>query len=150
MAAFSFEIQTASDLLQKLEEDFQIYCNDRLSSSKAINCVYSAWHLSDWWYEESTTTPTEEGKKAYQRKLREDHDSLRFMSDLANGSKHVRLSDKKVRVASTKTHNGDFSDDFSDDFDISRLVLILKDGIEVDFQEELSKALDHWRAALSK
>jgi hypothetical protein len=150
MASLSFELQTASDLLNKLEGDFRIYCDDRLSSSKAINCVYSAWHLSDWWYEESTGAPSEEGKRAYQRKLREDHDFLRFMSDLANGSKHVRLSDPKVRVKSTKTHNGDFSDDFSDDFDISRLVLVLKDGIEVDFQVELSKAIEYWRAELRK
>lgn len=150
MASLSFELQTATDLLNKLEEDFQIYCNDRLSSSKAINCVYSAWHLSDWWYEESTTPPTEEGKKVYQKKLREDHAFLRFMSDLANGSKHVRLGDPKVRVASTKKHNGDFSDDFNDDFDISRLVMILKDGVEVDFKDELLKALNYWRAVMGK
>ena len=148
MASHFFAIRTASDLLAKLEEDFQIFLADPLSSSKALNCVLSAWHMSDWWYEESDHTPTEQGKKEYQRNLRKDHDFFRFISDIANGSKHVRLTDLKVKVKDTRAHQGDFNNDFDFDFDVSCLKMTLSDDSERTFVIELEKALNYWRAAL--
>ncbi|MEX1132282.1 MAG: hypothetical protein WEC15_03585 [Flavobacteriales bacterium] len=148
MASHSFAIRTAADLLTKLEADFQIFLADPLSSSKALNCVFSAWHMSDWWYEESSHTPTEQGKKEYQRKLRSEHDFLRFMSDIANGSKHIRLSDPNVQVKDTSVHQGDFNNDFSLDFDVPYLKITLEDRSERIFAKELENALNHWRAVL--
>lgn len=149
MASHSFSIRTASDLLDKFEEDFKLLQSNPLSSSKALDCVFSAWHMSDWWYE-ATPNPTEPGKKEYQRKLRSKHDFMRFMADIVNGSKHVRLSDKNVLVVDTKAVEGDFNEDWGDDFSLSGLKLILADGSERDFITELDNALRYWRGEMGR
>jgi len=41
-------------------------------------------------------------------------------------------------------HKGDFSNDFSSDFDISLLVIELKEGAQVYFEDEIEKTIAFW------
>jgi hypothetical protein len=150
MSIYSFEIRNSDDLLNKLKDDFNEFKNHQLSSRIAINCAMSAWHLTDWVFEEYNHKLGFEGKGSFRASL--TCDSLTLMHDIANGSKHLKVSNPKSGISESRLHEGDFAlEDFCrDDFNVSRLELFMNNGDTVDFFYEIEKTVDFWQEYLKE
>jgi hypothetical protein len=146
MNNLSFDIKSSNDFLQKLVEDHEEFKLNSTSSRIALNCAMTAWHLSEWIYNEYHERLGTEfsSLKDFQAKMKEQCPSLQIMHDLANGTKHFKLNRHKSTIESTKLHQGDFNSDFSRDFDISSLDIILNNGTKVYFEDEINACLNYW------
>lgn len=143
MGSFSFEIKNSEDFYNKLREDVSEFMKDTLSSRIAINCAMTAWHLTEWVYHEYYPL-NYKNEQEFQSSIKSICPALQTMKDVANGTKHSVLK-YKPEVEKTGIHNGDFDPaDFSDDFDVSRLIIIKRDGTVLDFIDELSTVLQYW------
>jgi hypothetical protein len=152
MNDLSFNIKSTKDFYNKLKEDFMEYSEDRLSSRKALNFALTAWHLSDWTYNEFKEKLTSKHKSlnSFQANLKKLCPSLQLMHDLTNGTKHYTLTRHKPIIKETNLHIGDFNNDFSRDFDISSLVIELHDGTKVHFEDEIIIVMDFWTEYLKE
>ncbi len=146
MVSYSFSIQNAVDLLRALNAAVDDYLTAPLSSGKAVICAMFSWHLVDWIHQEypavamSFLTLTD-----YQSHLKSQCESLPYMQDITNGTKHRTITRYTPAVKKAEEHCGDFSDDFSrEDFDVSCLQLPLADGTFAYFDEEVIKVRDYW------
>lgn len=92
MTAFTgfFQLQTATDLLQKLESDYQRVQAEPRNPYAAFDFFVTAEHLIDWLY--PGDTPTDAAKRNQERK---GSALLRTCSHLANGSKHFQATAKR-------------------------------------------------------
>lgn len=150
MNELSFNIKTTADFFQKLREEYDEFCKDKTSARVALNCAMTAWHLTEWSYNEfnpqiSSQFPT---LASYQQELKRQCSSLQIMHDLANGTKHYLLTRHQPVVKETKLHKGAFSSDFSRDFDISTLDIELNDGTKIYFEDEIEIAITFWQGYL--
>jgi len=152
MNNLSFNIKTTRDFYNKLNEDYEEYFKDRLSSRKALNFALTAWHLSDWTYNEFNNKFKAAYKDlgSFQSNLKELCPSLQFMHDLTNGTKHYTLKRHNPKIKETCLHVGDFNDDFNRDFDISMLEIDLKDGTKVYFEDEIKIVMGFWTKYLKE
>ena len=150
MNDFGFEIKTTLDFYKKLLEDYNEFCNDKTSSRVALNCVMTAWHLTEWSYNEffHQLFPHFSTLASYQKEIKKECPSLQIMHDLANGTKHYRLTRHIPIIKETILHKGIFSSDFSRDFDVSTLDIELKDGKRIYFEDELSTTINFWNKYL--
>ncbi|MEK6783147.1 MAG: hypothetical protein AABY93_15710 [Bacteroidota bacterium] len=149
MTRLSFDIVNSKQFFSKLLEDSKDYQIDKTSSRLAINCAMTAWHLSDWIYFE------EEYDKIYklvdfQERLKKLCPALQIMHDICTGSKHFHLTKHQSKVEESKLHSGEFSSDFSRDFDISVLILEMKDGTKSYFEDDLETVIDFWNKVFAK
>ncbi|MEE4259953.1 MAG: hypothetical protein V2I62_09345 [Bacteroidales bacterium] len=152
MNNLSFNIKNTRDLYNKLNEDYKEYSDDRLSSRKALNFAFTAWHLSDWIYNEFNNKLKVDYNNLYsfQSNLKKLCPSLQFMHDLTNGTKHYTLTKHNPRIKDTNLHIGDFNDDFNRDFDISMMVIKLEDGTRVCFEDEIKIVMNFWTKYLKE
>ena len=150
MNELSFDIKNSADFLNKLLEDYRDFCKDKLSSRIALNCAMTAWHITDWTYNEFNEQLTRQFKTlgSYQQKLKDQCSSLQVMHDLANGTKHFKLTKHQPVIKGTSLHKGSFSNDFSRDFDISTLEIELKDGTKIYFEDEIENTVKFWKEYL--
>lgn len=141
----SFNIKSSNDFLQKLVEDFEALTNNPLSSSIAINCAMTAWHLTDWVFKEYAAQHGYNDLGNFRLSL--DCPSLLIMHDIANGSKHLELSRPKSQISDTETHEGFFDSNFFDhrSFDVDTLQLVMEDGSKLSFTDEVEKAMLFWK-----
>lgn len=78
-----FDLQTAVDLLGKLEREFRRMQAAPLDVDHAFNFFVTAEHLLDWLY------PGRENRRV-REKARTGHYLLALVSHIANGSKHFQ------------------------------------------------------------
>lgn len=151
MNKLSFDIKSSKDFLQKLIEDHEEFINNSTSSRIALNCAMTAWHLTEWIYHEYHELLKTEFSSltAFQTKMKEKCPSLQIMHDLANGTKHFKLTRHKPSVSSTILHQGAFSSDFSRDFDISTLDITLNNGTKVYYEDEIDFCINYWNKYLN-
>jgi len=147
MNSLSFDIKTTIDFYRKLLEDYREYSLDESSSRLALNCAMTAWHLTDWTYNEYNSQlvshfPT---LSFFQQKIKLLCPSLQIMHDLANGTKHYHLTRHTPIIDDTKLHQGTFDNSFSRAFDITTLDIKLKDGTKVYFEDEIDAVIIFWR-----
>jgi len=146
MNELSFNIKTTADFFQKLLQDYDEFCKDRTSSRVALNCAMTAWHLTEWSYNEFCQQLSSQFQTLaiYQQDIKQQCSSLQIMHDLANGTKHYLLTRHKPIVKETTLDKGSFSSDFSRDFDISTLDIELNDGTKIYFEDEMEKVISFW------
>ncbi len=146
MTDFSFDIKCSADFFRKLKEDFNDYQEDTTSSRKAINCAMTAWHLSDWIYNEFINIPSNSFSKleGFQADLKRLCPSLQIMHDITNGSKHHTLTRHKTQIDNTHLHIGPFSKVFSREFDQTSLDIEMKDGSRKYFEDEIVEVVKFW------
>lgn len=151
MNELGFNIRTSLDFFKKLLEDYNDFCNDKTSSRFAMNCSLTAWHLSEWIYNEFNNLLSNQftDLSAFQQDLKNQCSSLQIMHDIANGTKHFKLTKHNPIINDTKLYIGGFSRDFSRDFDVSSLNIILKDGNKIYFEDEIEIAIEFWRTYLT-
>jgi hypothetical protein len=147
MNDLSFNIKISIDFFNKLLEDYNEFLSDEISSRIALNCAMTAWHLTDWIYNEFNNMfhnqfPT---LPLFQQDIKRQCPSLQIMHDLANGSKHYLLTRHQPIVKETNLHEGPFSREFSREFDTTTLEMELNDGTKIYFEDEIEKVINFWR-----
>jgi hypothetical protein len=151
MNELNFDIKTSRDFFLKLKEDYKDFCNNTTSSRIALNCALTAWHLTEWVYNEynSILQTTYPKLFDFQSWIKSQCTSLQVMHDIANGTKHYLLTRHTTVIEKTNLHQGAFSSDFSRDFDISALDITLKDGAQINFEDEIEKSIEFWKQYLN-
>jgi hypothetical protein len=151
MNKLTFNIRTVRDFYKKLQEEYEDYYNNNMSSRFALNCAMTSWHMTDWIYGEFylQLNPTFKSVESYRLEMRKLCPSLRTMHDLSNGIKHYSIDRYTPAVKSTESHLSSFSDDFSDDFDTQDVLFVeYRDGTKVPFESELKKTVQFWQEYL--
>ena len=146
MSDLSFDIKTTSDFFKKLLEDYKDFCADKTSSRTALNCAMTAWHLTDWTYNEFNQKLSSQfgTLSLFQQYIKQQCPSLQIMHDITNGTKHYLLTRHRPIIKKTKLHKGAFSSGFSRGFDISTLYIELDDGTKIYFEDEIEKTITFW------
>lgn len=140
--SYSFDIKSSVDLLNELSRRVEDYSNDQLSSGNAVVCAILCWHVVEWIYQEYGDQLTEFKKsKDFFNHIKSECNSLSYIQDVANGSKHRGITKYEPKVKSTEKHKGAFSSGFSKGFDISCLRMEIEGKQFVYFDEEIVKAL---------
>lgn len=124
----------------------EAYEKDIMSSGKAVSCAIFAWHIVEWIYKEFPVIASSHNSKTdFQISLKNQCQSLQYIQDIANGSKHQGINMYTPTVQNTNRHSGAFSESFSPKafsrkaFNISGLQMELSDGTKVFFDEEILK-----------
>lgn len=144
MSDLSFDIKTSKDFLVKLQEDYSEFCFDKTSSRIALNCALTAWHLTEWIYNEynSLLKTQYPSLNNFQQDIKKLCPSLQIMHDIANGTKHYLLVRHQPIIDDTSLHHGTFNIDFNRDFDISTLDIELKNGSTIYFDNEIQVSIN--------
>lgn len=145
MPELSFDIKSSKDFYKKLLDDYAEYKKDRVSSGKALNCAMVSWHLSEWIANEENPGATDREIKNRVNDFILKCPSLSIMKDIANGTKHFNITKYKPEVDKTHLHHGDFNQDFSRDFNISSLIITMKDGEKKYFEDEIETVVNFWK-----
>ena len=145
MPKMSFNIRSSKDFYKKLLDDYTEYKKDRVSSGRALNCAMVSWHLSEWVANEEMPGAKYSEIKEKVNDFIKKCPSLSIMKDIANGSKHFNITRYEPAIDKTHLHHGDFNADFSHDFDISTLVITMKDGEKKYFEIEIEIVINFWK-----
>ena len=147
MNNLSFDIKTSVDFFNKLREDYGDFCANDTSSRIALNCAMTAWHLTEWVFNEYNSTLLVSFPKLslYQEHIKTECPSLQIMHDIANGTKHYELKKHVPEVKETKLHKGSYSSSYSRDFDISTLDVEMEDGRKIYFEDEIKSVVHFWK-----
>jgi hypothetical protein len=148
MPNYSFDIKNSQDKLNNLLLKYNEYLENDISTSKAVELSVDSWHLVDWVFEEFIRPNSNLTLENFREILYPKCPSLKLMHDIANGSKHSKLTRPKASIKLTRVHDGDFSnDDFcSEDFDTSRLEIELEDGTILFFPDVIEKVIAFWKS----
>lgn len=124
--------------------EFEEYINDDLSTEKAQRVAISAWHLGDWVFEDHKTIHQFNDLGLFRKSLYPNCESLKIMHDIANASKHLKLSLPKADIKDTRKHSGTFDKTFDSTFDISYLEIENNDLTKLSFKGEIIKVKKFW------
>ena len=69
---------------------------------------------------------------------------FQIIKDISNGTKHKEITRYEPKLKTTKKHNGAFSNAFSRGFDISVLLVELRDGTELYFEDIADRIYAFW------
>ena len=83
-----FELQTAKDLLPKLQHDYDRLKKSPVDSYAAFDFFVTAYHMLDWEYDATQKKTTYEKRENW---------FLPVCGQLANGAKHFQASGKAVK-----------------------------------------------------
>ena len=150
MNDFSFDIKTSKDFFNKLLADYDEFCSDTTSSRVALNCAMTAWHLTEWTYNEFNQSLCNHFATLtlYQQDLKRQCSSLQIMHDLANGTKHYLLTRHRPIVKETNLYEGTFDKTFDRTFDVSNLEIELNNGTKIYFEDEIKNVINFWKQHL--
>ncbi|OJX28854.1 MAG: hypothetical protein BGO86_00180 [Chryseobacterium sp. 36-9] len=150
MNKFSFDIKTSDDFYNKLKEDYNEFCTKETSSRIALNCAMTAWHLSEWIYNEYRSTKLISFNKfEFHENIKLKCPSLQIMQDLSNGTKHTKITKYTPNVTNTEKHEGTFDYTFDFTFDTSSLNIELANGTKTEFSVEMQKCIDFYESYFS-
>jgi hypothetical protein len=109
----------------------------------------TAWHLVDWVYRDAYPVIEKAIDKArlqdFTQVLCDQCPELRYMNDIADGSKHCLLTRNSRNITETFFASG-FSREFSDEFELARFRIKIDENNTVDFEDALEKVSKFWKA----
>jgi len=146
-AQLSFDLKTADDLFTAFSETVDEYLRKPLSARRAVVCAMLGWHIVEWLFTEAAARGLTPDLRQLRDKVIAECPALARIRDVADGTKHVRLS-RKTAIQKAEHHQGAFSAGFSRGFDVSALQLIVEDGSLYYFDDDLKIARQYWRALL--
>lgn len=149
MNSLNFGKNTAKDKYNTFLLEYEDYKKDNTSINKAISLSITAWHLIDWAFLDYKTFHKSNSLGAFREKLYPKCPSLKIMHDLANASKHKELTRSKAELKNTEKHKGIFSSIFNKKFDTTYLLIELRDGNKLRFNEEIDKVKVFWDSYFS-
>jgi hypothetical protein len=147
-------LQTPTDLLGKLQHDFERVRNDPADSYAAFDFFVTAEHMVDWILPDSQSISQSSARKI----RRESEEILRITSHLANGAKHFQATSKQhMSVQDIDDNRGGFdsrsfsSNSFSpNSFKIHGLSIQLTDGRVIHVLALAEDVLSYWRSEVAK
>ena len=156
-----FELNTASDLLEKLERDYEKLCNEPLDSDAAFNFFVTANCMLDWVYPDHKAYDKDQNeKRAY---LKKGNSILEICDHIASGAKHFTVHATHHKSVSDTHRCGSWGTPFSDpkwfnaDWGFQgRLDIMLNSDAQIEFGESISsqelakKVIDYWKNYLSE
>jgi hypothetical protein len=151
MNELSFDIKDSIDFFKKLTEDHADFLKDKTSSRIALNCAMTAWHLTEWVYNEFITQLSIQFTSLveFQNEMKKNCQSLQIMHDLTNGSKHYVLKRHIPIIKDTALHRGSYDRSYSRAYDVSNLYIQLKDGSRIFFEDEIATIVKFWEMFLT-
>lgn len=142
---YTFEDKTSKDRLKDLLLQYEEFKKDDTSSVKATELCTNAWHLVDWVFEEYKDVHLMASIGDFRETLYPECGSLKIMHDIANGSKHSKVSRPKASIKTTLKHEGPFSNVFSREFDQTSLEIEMEDGTILYFVDEIEIVIKFWK-----
>ncbi|MGA9638575.1 MAG: hypothetical protein WBQ70_08760 [Flavobacterium sp.] len=142
---YTFEDKTSEDRLKDLLLQYEEFEKDDTSSVKATELCTNAWHLVDWVFEEFKGVHLMSSIGDFRATLYPECESLKIMHDIANGSKHSKVSRPKASIKTTLKHEGPFSNIFSREFDQTSLEIEMEDGTILYFVDEIEIVIKFWK-----
>lgn len=120
----AFELRDARDMLEKLQWELNNLFSRQRHDIKvcryhAFNCAVTAWHVTDWLWEEISSSPELRARvhdrigipvnncKDFQRYVRNDCRALKLCHQIANGSKHCKVTHKPDPTISALISDGE-------------------------------------------
>lgn len=143
-----FNIHNSFDKLALLESDFERMKENPLDISLAEKTCIDAWHLCDWLFSEIQESDKKISKDSFRSNLFLECPEMRILHDLANISKHKKLSKPKVKLIRTLVQGGDYSSDYSKDYNVSRIEVHYNEHSKIDVDDLIKLAIDYWRKRL--
>ncbi|MEZ4858533.1 MAG: hypothetical protein R2781_06955 [Flavobacteriaceae bacterium] len=144
MSSLTLGKDSAKDKYEDFLKDYSEYKKNGDSIEKALIVANSAWHLTEWVYNDNVKATYYQNIGEFRESLYPKCPSLKIMHDITTASKHKTLKRPKANLHNTRRHKGNFSRDFSKDFDISYLEIELKSGEKLDFEDEIDKLKIFW------
>ena len=104
----SFGLSDSRDILEKLRWELDtLFCrvrhDIRVCQYHAFNCAITAWHVTDWLWEDMSEKLKRERHwstcKEFQNYVSEECPELKLCREIANGSKHCRLEGRNANPA---------------------------------------------------
>ena len=142
---YTFEDKTSKDKFKELIHQYEEFRDDDTSSVKATELCTNAWHLIDWIFNEFKEIHQKENIGDFRETLYPDCESLKIMHDIANGTKHSKVSRPKASIKETKKHIGAFSREFSREFEQTNLLIEMENGEVLYFVDEIEKVMEFWK-----
>ncbi len=138
-------LNTLQDRFTIVASDGAQYLADPLNVQKAETFARSAHILAEWVANESAAfgyLSLGDCREAIYKRCPD----LKAIRDFSNMAKHAgKLEEGRTPYfTAAKLHGGAFSQGFSRGFDISRLVLVMPDGTELDYQDVVARAGRFW------
>jgi hypothetical protein len=138
---FAFEINNTRQFFEKLEREYNRLIKEPLVTDHAINFAITAHHMYWDWLRKEDNTSFNKLRKKYEQMT-----EFLIMKDICEGSKHFeRKEGKNPLVDSSYLDNGAFDYTFDMTFDRAGLIMMLNDGIEVEFIDVARNTLEFWR-----
>ena len=138
------------DLLLSLHRKVAALQASPLNPDLAFDCAVRAWALCDWVHKEFGAqlgfASGRNGLRDLQNVVKREREELVFLQDVANGSKHMTITDYPPQINEAKVHKGVFDPNvFSSAFDIARLVLVERATQKThSFQDVAVAAAKYW------
>ena len=142
---YTFEDKTSEDKFRELIQQYKEFKEDDTSSLKATELCTNAWHLIDWVYNEFPEIHKNESLGDFRETLYPICESLKIIHDIANGSKHSKVSRPKAAIKKTDKHIGPFSNVFSRVFDQTYLEIEMEDGTKLYFIDIIESVMNFWK-----
>ena len=124
------------------------YMADPLNEWKAEDFARAVHILAEWVFDEHNS----HGHGSRQTWIEEIYlrcPSLKAFRDFSNRAKHGgKLNENRQPYFETATsHQGDYAwEDYArEDYDVDRLVLVLPDGTQLDYEDIVQAAVDFWQ-----
>ena len=133
-------------MLHELLDMYRLFRAEPLNRKLARDCSSHTWHISEQIFHEFSTELPFVNLTEFRSHVQKEFEGIKYLHDICNASKHVKLSRPKSNIETTRLHHGDFDrNDFDrHDFDTSRLEIELCVGQRIDFEDLLDQAIDFW------
>lgn len=141
---YSFNTRTSADKLTELLQQYEEFKADNTYSSKAVELSTNSWHLTDWVFEEYKAIHHQDTIGDFRETLYPICPSLNIMHDIANGSKHSKVSRPKATIKETRKHDGEYSQEYSSEFNITTLLIEMQDESILYFVDEINAVINFW------
>jgi hypothetical protein len=120
------------------------FAKDPLNTELANQCAIDAWCLCDWVFGEYGQQLESKNLRHLQKQMKQECPLLALFQDVANASKHMKVTKYTPKLKEAKKQRGTFSSAFSSAFAVSALVLVAEDGSKIRFDQALKKVICAW------
>lgn len=134
-------ITSASNLFEKLSQDYSEFKQNKYSAFKALDVALAGWHLTDWVYNEYERSKYSGDIGKMREEFYKTCPELRTMHDLATGYKHMTISHPKDKHLTDS--NAQWLDLVGRNGDPDGLK-ITREGVDVELDVLFEKVVDFW------
>ena len=148
----TFDLKNSRDCLRDLRATISDLEKDPLNPRIARYGAIVAWSICDWVFKEhgSRLGYNEKRPARLQEDIRNACPELKYLQDLANSLKHKTITGYTPSLRRTYKKGGGFSREFSRDFDIPGLMLEVKGGHQLWFEDVIEEAFSFWDGYFKK